>query len=237
MQEWVGSLLELQALDVKAAKIEELLATIPRQMEEVKNLYQAENDAAEAAKKNVQAVTARIHDIENEIASVRTQKGSFQSKSALIKNNDEYRAAMLQIELCDKRISELEDSQILAMDELEQAQALLRERTLSLNEAKHRADGVVADLEVRRKNATASLQELTAQRPSLASAVEPRLLAKYDRLRNSRQNVKTRECVVPIVDRVCDRCHMKVTDQAYISATKGEHVICGSCGAMLYAQE
>ena len=237
MQEWVGSLLELQALDVKAAKIEELLATIPRQMEEVKTLYQKENEAAEAAKKNVQAVTSRIHDIENEITSVRTQKQNFQSKSALIKNNDEYRAAMLQIELCDKRVSELEDAQLTAMDELEKAQALLKERTISLNEAKHRADGVVADLEVRKKNATASLQELMAQRPPLAAAVEPRLLAKYDRLRSSRQNVKTRECVVPIVDRVCERCHMKVTDQAYVSATKGEQVICGSCGAMLYSQE
>ena len=236
MQEWVSSLLELQALDVKAAKIEELLASIPKQMEEVKNLYQAEVDAVDAAKKNVQSCQSKIKDIENEIVSVQTQKTNFQAKSALIKNNDEYRAAMIQIEQCDKRISELEDDQLVAMDELEKAQAILKAKNDDLTEAKHRADGVVADLETRKKNGNANLERLMAERPALVAAVDPKILSRYNRLRQSKTNPKTRECVVPIVDKVCDRCHVKVTDQSYVSATKGEQVICSTCGAMLYAE-
>ena len=237
MQEWVLSLLELQELDVKAAKIEELLASIPRQMDEVRSLYEAESRAVEQAKKTALECTAKIRDIEGEIGSVKQQKGTFQSKSALIKNNDEYRAALVQIELCDKRVSELEDVQLEAMDALEKAQALLKEKNEALTEAKHRADGVISDLEVRKKNATARLEELAAQRPALLAAVAPPLLSKYERLRTSRQNDRTRECVVPIVNKVCDRCHMRVIDQACVQARKGEEVLCSSCGAILYSQE
>lgn len=234
MQEWAATLLELQDLDIKMAKLEEQLAQVPIKIKGAQSLYQAESDAFDDAKKAAQDASLAIRNIEKEADAIREQKRSFQSKTAMIKNNDDYKAALIQIEMCEHAISDLEDKQLEAMEQLDIVQQRLKEKTDSLTEAKHRAEGVCEDLEIRRKNCTEQIKILTAKRPALAAAVDKDILSKYERLRAARNNVRTRPCFVPIIDGACGRCRMKVTDQAVSDTRKGLVVHCGSCSAILY---
>ena len=224
MVEWVEALLKLQELDVSAAKLEARLAAIPVQEAETRKMYQAETDACAAAKKSVQEVELTIRKLEGEINTLKGQKENFQSKTSLIKNNDEYRAALLQIEQCDRAISVDEDKQIIAMDELETAKKILAEKDAKLKEAQKHAEGMFADLEA-----------LAAKRPELATAVEPAILKRYDRLRTARNNNPTKPCFVSVDDGCCGRCHLSVTSQEANDTLKGKVVLCNSCGALLYS--
>lgn len=234
--DWVAPLLELQELDIKVAKISAQLSLIPGKMEEAKGVYQAESQACADAKKHLQDIELSIRKIEGEILAVKEQKRNFQSKTALIKNNDEYRAALIQIEMCDKTVSEYEDKQLEAMQKQEEAQQVLKEKTETLNEAKHRAEGICDDLEMSRRNCETQIADLTGKRVALAAAVAPEILSKYDRLRLARNNVKTRPCFVPVTDDICGRCRVTVTPQIASSVSKGVLEQCGSCGALLYHQ-
>ena len=147
MVEWVQSLLKLQDLDLEVAKLQAQLAAIPAKEEETKTLFKAEEDAFAAAKKSVQEIELTIRKLEGEINTLKTQKENFQSKTSLIKNNDEYRAALLQIEQCDKAISVAEEKQLIAMDELEAAKKIQAEKDASLKAAKKNAEGIFAKLE------------------------------------------------------------------------------------------
>ena len=241
MQEWVPALLEVQDLDLRVGRLKMQLAEVPEKAEETKRMYQAEEDAFEAARKTVQEREVAIRKNETEISAIQDQKRNFQSKTALIRNNDEYRAALLQIEMCDKAISDLETAQLEAMDALDSAKETLRQREQSLTEAKHRASGVIDELRVRKQNCEEQLASLAEKRPALAAAVPPEILAKYERLFNSRAN-HGRPCCVPILPGTseegptCGRCHIGITPQTLSNCLKGMVVQCGECTALLYLE-
>ena len=241
MQEWVPALLEVQDLDLRVGRLKMQLAEVPEKAEETKRMYQAEEDAFEAARKTVQEREVAIRKNETEISAIQDQKRNFQSKTALIRNNDEYRAALLQIEMCDKAISDLETAQLEAMYALDSAKETLRQREQSLTEAKHRASGVIDELRVRKQNCEEQLASLAEKRPALAAAVPPEILAKYERLFNSRAN-HGRPCCVPILPGTseegptCGRCHIGITPQTLSNCLKGMVVQCGECTALLYLE-
>ncbi len=235
MIEWVQSLLKLQDLDLEAAKLEAQLAAIPAKEAETKTIYQAEEDAFAAAKKSVQEIELTIRKLESEITTFKTQKENFQSKTSLIKNNDEYRAALLQIEQCDKAISDAEEKQIIAMDELETAKKTLAEKDANLKAAKKNAEAIFAKLEAEKADCKKKLETLATTRPELAAAVDPAILKRYDRLRTARNNNPTKPCFVPVDDGSCGRCHLSVTSQEINDTLKGKVVLCNSCGALLYS--
>ena len=235
MVEWVQSLLKLQDLDLEAAKLQAQLATIPIKEEQTKTFYQAEEAAFAAAKKSVQEIELTIRKLEGEITTLKTQKENFQSKTSLIKNNDEYRAALLQIEQCDKAISEAEEKQIIAMDELEAAKTTQTEKDASLKAAKKNAEAEFAKLETEKADCKKQLETLATKRPELAAAVEPTILKRYDRLRTAPNNNQTKPCFVPVDDGTCGRCHLSVTSQDTNDTLKGKVVLCNSCGALLYS--
>ena len=241
MQEWVPALLEVQDLDLRVGRLKAQLAEVPVKAEETKRMYQAEEDAFEAARKAVQEREVAIRKIETEIAALQDQKRNFQSKTALIRNNDEYRAALLQIELCDKAISDLETAQLEAMESLDSARETFRQREQSLTEAKHRASGVIDELRVRKKNCEEQLATLAEKRPGLAAAVPPDILEKYEKLFNSRTN-HGRPCCVPVLlgtaedGPSCGRCHIGITPQVLSDCQKGLTVQCGECSALLYME-
>ena len=235
MIEWVQSLLKLQDLDLEAAKLQVQLAAIPTKEAQTKTICQAEEDAFAAAKKSVQEIELAIRKLEGEINTLKGQKENFQSKTSLIKNNDEYRAALLQIEQCDKAVSEAEDKQIIAMDELETAKKTLAEKEASLKEAKKSAETAFAKLEAEKGACQKQLEALDAKRPELAAAVEPAILKRYDRLRTARNNNPTKPCFVSVDDGSCGRCRLAVTSQEANDTLKGKVVLCNSCGALLYS--
>ena len=237
MVEWVLSLLKLQDLDLEAAKLEAQLAAIPAKEEQTKTFFRAEEEAFAAAKKSVQEIELTIRKLEGEITTLKTQKENFQSKTSLIKNNDEYRAALLQIEQCDKAISEAEEKQIIAMDELEAAKKTQAEKEANLKEAKKNAEAEFSKLEAEKADCKKQLADLTAKRPELAAAVDPTILKRYDRLRTARNNNRTKPCLVPIEDGCCGRCHLSVTSQEANDTLKGKVVLCNSCGALLYSSK
>lgn len=245
MLEWLEKLLEIQNIDLRMARIEEQLAEIPRLAEETKKYYMEENQAYEEAKKAAQALELKVRKIEKDIDTVKEQKKNLLSKSAIIKNNDEYRAAMLQIEMCDHTVSDYETEILSLMDKLDEAKAVVAEKNTSLNEAKSRAEGVIDELRTKQTNCKNALTALQAQREPLVQQVEQTVFKRYERLRTSRNNLKTRPCVVPVefseeeegrLDGCCGHCHVKLPTQILNNTLKGtEAVFCPSCSAILYS--
>ena len=115
MQAWVEKLVELQDIDLKIAKLELQLGELPKRQAEAELQYKAEADALAAATNDLKQAEVAAKGIETQITTARDKKRDFQAKTITIKNNDEYRAAILQIEMMDKAIADLEEKQIEAM--------------------------------------------------------------------------------------------------------------------------
>ena len=236
MQDWAAKLLDVQETDLKIAKIREQLDQIPAKRKEAETLYADEMNALEAARQKLKGLEVAYRQLENESAAVMEKKRNFLAKTSLIKNNDEYRAALIQIEMCDKAVDDIETRQLELMDDVEQARkdADSCRRTVEL--AKKRAETVKEDLHSLEQQAMARLEALQAERNTRAAAVDPSLLAQYEHLRKGRTTKPTSPCFVPVIDSVCGRCRMIVTAQFCQDVKKGKLVTCQTCGAMLYAE-
>ena len=114
MQAWVEKLVELQDIDLKIAKLELQLGELPKRQAEAELQYKAEADALATASDELKQAEVAAKGIETQITTARDKKRDFQAKTITIKNNDEYRAAILQIEMMDKAIADLEEKQIEA---------------------------------------------------------------------------------------------------------------------------
>ena len=235
MHDWVEKLLILQDKDLRIAKLEEQVTAAPEDKARVSGMLGDAEAAVAATKSKVQEGEKALKLLEMEVDAVRTRMRDFQSKSLMIKSNEDYRAALTQIEGCAKQISDMEDRQLVVMEDIEQARAMLGEKQKELTSARSRVQAMLSDLDVRVKNCRAQLERLEEERTSALRSVDDETAARYERLRTKPKRGRSDSPVfVPIRDDVCGRCHMNVIAQIRMNARKGVDVSCENCGALLY---
>ncbi|MFA6929477.1 MAG: hypothetical protein WCT05_04060 [Lentisphaeria bacterium] len=236
MQAWAEKLLAVQNIDIRLAKIAEQLAQVPVKQAEADVLFETEFQAFEQAKKNLKEAEVSAKSLENESTVQLEKKRNFQSKTILIKNNEEYRAALLQIEMCDQVIKHLEDQQLKKMFELDTLKNELESRKRDVEAAKKRAQGVKEEYQTLKENCEKQYTQLQEERKNAIVGVDPEQLRRYDHLRSGRNVDQTRPCLVPIIEGSCGRCRMRMTAQTCQDTINGRIVFCPSCAAFLYAE-
>ncbi len=240
MQEWVGKLLAVQEIDLRLDKLREQVASVPEEQQKAARIVHGDEEQLAQAKSALKDVEKALKDLEIEADSLRAKKADFQTKSAMIKSNEEYRAALLQIEQCDKLIAHLEDRELEVMERLETARSAVTAAAKALEAAKARATEMGVDLQTRLGNSKTQIDKLTAERTPALAGVAPDIVRRYERLRASpaRAHHADRRALVPIREGVCcDRCRMNVTAQTRMNARKGQPVLCEHCGTMLYHED
>jgi predicted nucleic acid-binding Zn-ribbon protein len=183
----------------------------------------------------VQHVEKDIKTVELEVESIQTRIRDFQAKSAMIKSNDEYRAALQQIDRCQQDIRRQEDRELELMEALDAARKALREREKELAATRERVAAMTADLDQRGALCREEMEKLAAERDAAGAEVPPDMRQKYERLRGNARFLG--RVFVPARDGFCDGCHMHVTYQARVDVRKGLLVSCQNCGVLLYADE
>ena len=237
MHNWVENLLEVQRIDVRMAKLQAQLDSVTGDKAAAANLQRGDEDRLAQARAAVQGVEKELKTIEIDVEALKAKKTGIQSKSAMIKNNEEYRAAMHQIEQYDHQISQCEDRQLELMDALEKARTAQRNFTQMLDVTKRRVAEVHADLDRRYANSQTALAEMDKVRQPALAAVDKQAAQRYERLRSSGRSRNGQAVLVPIRDEVCGRCRMNVTAQLRMNALKGMPVTCQNCGAMRYCED
>ena len=126
-----------------------------------------------------------------------------------------------------------EDRQLEMMDQLEEAEETLSSAETYLRKIQAAWSRLVGNLEEERSRLLAELSTAKTQREPVASVIDARLLAHYDRLRVSRAGL-----AVVLVERgACQGCRL-VLPTGEISRVRSstEPVQCNSCGRILYVE-
>jgi len=236
MHDWAMKLLAVQDIDIKMAKINAQLALVPTKQAEADQIFAAETQAFEKAKLHLKESEIDGKNLDNEISIQQEKKRNFQSKTILIKNNDEYRAALLQIEMCDQVIKNLEDQHLEKMFEIDALKEALAERQKEVELGKKRAQGVKEEYQTLKENCEKQLVQLQLEREKVAAEADKELLRQYNHLRSGRNVNPTQACIVPIMDGACGKCRMRMTAQVCQDTTNGKIVFCPNCASMIYAE-
>ncbi len=233
--EWTDKLLELQENDLRILKLRRQIAAVPEEKRQAEEALKAASGSVERAKKVVIDTEKEIKKLESEIDSLRAKQRDFAAKSAMIKDNNEYRAALSQIEECRNKISACEDRELELMERLEQARKELEKEKKDYKAVEKRVQQTIEDLDLRARNCQAQIDKLTAAREELAKYVPTDKLNRYERILNSPVGQAGRPPLVGVgKSNMCGGCHMNVPAQSRIDAANGLLSTCPNCGAMLY---
>jgi len=235
MHDWVEKLLILQEMDLRIGRLAARVKSAPAEKKRIDRGRKEAASTVSEARARLQDREKALKTLEIEADTVREKMRDFQSKSAFIKSNEEYRAAMSQIDGCKRQIDGVEDRQLAVMEDIEALRTELEQAQKELDAANARADEQEGDLDVAVKNSEAQLEKLHAERVPALAEIDPKIGRRYERLRRvCSSKPGDKRALVPIRDDVCDRCHMNVIAQLRNNARKGADVTCENCGALLY---
>lgn len=231
-------ILDVQAQDAEADRIRHVMATLP-ELEERDNALARKADlddrlaALESRRRGPQAELARLDD---EVALLRDKLAREETKlgSGAVTNARELTSLQAEVESLRRRIGELEDRELDAMEELEQTQPETDTVTGELGEVEAVLTDVDSRLAAARGRLEGELATVETARATAAARLPADLLARYDRTRAASVNGIA---AARLVDGSCGGCHVKLAAGELVDAREAALARCPSCEAILVFEE
>jgi len=233
LRDLLDDLIALQQVELEIFKAEEGLRELPRDIEEIESIILARKRSLDAIDEEIASYEQRKAPLEAELRENQAILDAADARIKRIKTNKEFLALQREMDLAKKRKNDLEE-QILSIMERIDKKSAERERIKEsydtdrqvLEERKTRVESQIAELR-------AVLAEYQGRDKALRAAVDPSLLSRYDRIKNSKKGL----AVVACEDGVCMGCHMHIQPQLYNELVRGDRLIaCPSCQRILYVR-
>jgi uncharacterized protein len=227
----IESLLILQERDRRRLDLEQQLASIPGEIVKLEARIAGEREKLDSAKTRVRELEVSRKELDNQVASAEQQIVRYKNQQLQVKKNEEYQALTHEIDTTREKMGKLEEETIGMMLEIDEERTRLREIERGFQST---IEGLEARIGDHRTRAEALQKELEGARAEVEEArakVERPFLAAYDR----QSRVVRFPLVVPVVDRACQGCHLKVSGgiEGDIRDTS-KITTCDSCGRILY---
>ena len=224
-------LLVLQDREQKIRQIETEIGTLPLQR---KNL---ETQLAESAA-GVENLKHRARQIEMDRKRMELDVGTrtesitrLKTQQYQTRKNDEFQAIGHEIQRYEGEIGKIEDEELELMMEADKVRADLAAEEKKAASVKESIGRQTTDLDEKSTALQTRLEELTKERAELAGKIDEDLLARFERLFESKGDA----VVVALEHEVCTGCHMKVTTQTAHRVKAGKEIVsCENCGRILY---
>jgi len=199
---------------------------------------QRERQLAESAGR-LEAAKGRLKEIEVERKNLEVEAGvkrqgidRYKTQQMQVKKNEEYAALEHEIKAQQDLISDLEDTELQVLEEIEKGEADLQS---ARETSRHESQTLEAHIQRLRQNFDSFAGELDQAKAEVAEcqqAIEPQVLQQYHYVKSQ---VKRPPLVVAIEDGRCQGCHLKVSGDVESIARKGNELVrCDSCGRILY---
>ncbi len=230
-----NALLAYQEADLLHVALKAELAHAPADIEVCQKAMAAAKTAELAARKQVQSMEVQRKALDTDLKATESQLVTFKAQQLSVKKAEAYEALSQEIAAAETRIQELEEAELTLLLEIDEAQEALKHKMATL-EAQH--DEAEARMQRLQKSAQAlqgKVAEAEARVNACAQSVTEPYLRAYQRVR---QRSLRPPWVVPVEDRKCMGCHLKLAGEveaALQNAGAGSAIVtCESCGRILF---
>ncbi len=223
-------LIALEQTDKEILRLREEVAALPRRVAEIEGKLATVTAQVEQSKEAIKTQEVDKRKLEADIKDNQGKISKLRSQALEVKNNEQYRALMHEIEFAEHAIRDCEDK---ILEGMERAESL--EHAQKSNEAEMKTQRAAVENEkslARERTAVDEklLAELAERADSLRPAIEGSVLAHYDRLMRQRKSA-----IAEALGESCVACHVLLRPQKYNEIRTNEQIItCDSCGRILY---
>ena len=226
-------LFKLQSIDTQLTKIRQRLEEIGTLLGDDTAIRQAQ-DQVTRTQATVKSAHNQLKQIEDAVASRRNKKEQSESMlySGKVKNPKELQDLQNESAALKRAIGNLEDQQLEAMLELEEAEKVHNQAARELAELQASDTQQKASLRGEQSALQKDEARLLVEREMVAAQVSEEMLSRYDRLRKQKRGV----AVAAISDGSCRACGAAITPAEQQAArSPSQMVLCPTCGRILYA--
>lgn len=231
MQPELEQLLILQDRDQKIKRIRNEIRTVPQQRAQLETQLAATAAGLEALKLKARQVEVEKKNLELDAGTRRESINRLKTQQYETRKNEEFRAMGNEIERYEKEIRGIEDQELELMEQAEKLKGEVAAEDKSAAGARDSVARQATDLGAKEAELEARLQELNADRATIASSIDEDVLSRFERLFASKGDA----AVVALEHEVCTGCHMKITTQTAHRVKNGREIVsCEQCGRILY---
>jgi predicted nucleic acid-binding Zn-ribbon protein len=230
MNEILRRLQELEVVDNRIAVLRAEMAELPKKLEAVAASREQAKARVADAEQRLSTTEHERRDQEGELQLENERLSKYKKQLYQIKTNQEYETMLHEIAGSEKRIGEIEERVLLAMEGVDETTRAVAESRRAFQEASRVCDEEEAAL---RAAWPRSSGRPRWRKPSgaLAPAIDAATLARYEQIRARRGGV----AVIEARQGTCQGCRVQLPPQLYNELFRGvEMLTCQSCQRILY---
>lgn len=235
IEEKLISLLQVQKIDSKLDETKILKGELPDEVRDLEDEIQGRTARVTRIEEEINGMNEFIAEKENAIKESQALLEKYKKQSENVKNNREYEALNKEMEMQDldiklarKHIYDAAQERDDKARALEVARKDLNAKDANLKHKKSELEKIIAETEKEES-------EYIALSNKAREKVDARLLASYDRIRNSYRNGLA---VVSIVRDACGGCFNSIPPQRQSEVKQHKKIlVCENCGRILVDAE
>ncbi len=235
VEEKLKALYQLQTMLSEIDKIKTLRGELPLEVQDLKDEVEGLGTRIENIKTDIEELKANVAAKKVEIETAKASIEKYKGQQDNVRNNREYDVLTkeiefqsLEMELCEKRIREYTASIKTKEEEITKSEVALEERKKDLEVKKNELEEIVSETKQEE-------EKLRDKAKNLETAIEPRLLQAFKRIRkNSRNGLG-----ITYVQRgACGGCFNKIPPQRQMDIRMRKKIIvCEYCGRIMIDPE
>jgi len=231
LNQHLSPLIELQKLDLQIMEISEQRRKIPDRLHQVETPLREARQVLQETLALMEAAVKERRGYERDVEAQDAHNDKMRARLSEIKTNKEYQAHLFELQMANKKKSEIEDKVLACMEKVEQLQQTMKEsqeRVETVERTFAQEKRVLDELEERLSR---ELTDLEAQQRQQAAHVDRGLLDRYAKLRSARKD----QALAAIKNGMCTGCRLQIPPQLVAEVKRSQDLhTCPYCHRMLY---
>jgi predicted nucleic acid-binding Zn-ribbon protein len=231
MQEDIMRLIELQKLDLEIINIEKSIQNIPQSLQKAQK-------AQEELLKKIEELTALIEEkkkqkdlFESELKEEYHRLKVTQARLIQIRGSREYQLLLREIEEIKKANKQKEEEILKLMEEIEGLEKEKEELEKKLEEVNQKLKEEQDKFNAYCEELSSNKEKLLQKRQEIAEKIPARLLKKYESVKVKKGGIG----IAPVINAVCEGCHMAIPPQLYNELQKdNRYYECPHCKRLIF---
>lgn len=224
-------LIDLQTLDLRMAEIKDQQRKLPALLETAQAPLNEITKQVADLTALLESATKERRTLEKDLEAHEAQTEKMRTRLSELKTNKEYQAHLFEIEMANKKKSEIEERILVYMEKVEQHQNGIKDAQAKKAEADKQFAGEKTGLDAQQAALTAELSELEQKHKEIAVGVERALLARYTKLKAARKD----QALAPVRNGICFGCKLQISPQLVAQVKRSDALLsCSFCNRLLY---
>jgi predicted nucleic acid-binding Zn-ribbon protein len=227
-------ILAIQSIDTRRDEIKRETQRIPKEIQRLRDDLDLLKKSMEQGRSDLEELKKSRLSFEGELEEVEAKLKKSKAKLNDVKSNKEYQAVLKEIDELRALTSQKEEVVITWMEDIEIQEKECADDTVrweqSFGEYEKEEKKVSQIMEKFQKE----VHSLSDRRRTLSEKINKDLLTRYEALRANLRN----QVVVPVIDAICQGCHLGIPPQQYNNLIKGDSLeSCPNCNRIIYWEE